>query len=210
MPTDLTSQGALEKDASISLTPRFSGVGFGSRSFLTVSTVFPVFAGPFGTFLGAPWAERRASLGIGSSDLARSLAILLHSKETFRERQFPLSEAMVASYRYDPYGNTISSSGSLFAANVYRFSSKEIHVNSGMYYYPINKVDPLGLLPWTEPPWNVPPGDACEAYHCNCALKAACLNAADGGWSNCVRDCLLADWDPVSCSYKSGGVARHL
>ena len=45
------------------------------------------------------------------------------------------SQTMVASYRYDPFGNTISSSGTLASANVYRFSSKEIHVNSGMYYY---------------------------------------------------------------------------
>jgi len=52
------------------------------------------------------------------------------------------SQAMVASYRYDPYGNTISSSGSLSAANVYRFSSKEIHVNSGMYYYLYRFYDP--------------------------------------------------------------------
>jgi RHS repeat-associated protein len=42
---------------------------------------------------------------------------------------------VAASYRYDPYGNTISSSGGLASANVYRFSSKEIHVNSGLYYY---------------------------------------------------------------------------
>ena len=52
------------------------------------------------------------------------------------------SQAMVASYRYDPFGNTISSSGSLSAANVYRFSSKEIHVNSGMYYYLYRFYDP--------------------------------------------------------------------
>jgi RHS repeat-associated protein len=45
------------------------------------------------------------------------------------------SQTLAASYRYDPYGNTISSSGSLASANVYRFSSKEIHVNSGLYYY---------------------------------------------------------------------------
>lgn len=45
------------------------------------------------------------------------------------------SQTVAASYRYDPYGNTISSSGTLASANVYRFSSKEIHVNSGMYYY---------------------------------------------------------------------------
>jgi RHS repeat-associated core domain len=45
------------------------------------------------------------------------------------------SKNMVATYRYDPFGNTISSSGTLADANVYRFSSKEIHPASGMYYY---------------------------------------------------------------------------
>ena len=48
----------------------------------------------------------------------------------------------MASYRYDPFGNTISQSGSLADANVYRFSSKEIHVNSGMYYYGGRFYDP--------------------------------------------------------------------
>ena len=38
-----------------------------------------------------------------------------------------------ASYRYDPYGNTISATDSI--GNVYRFSSKEQHLNSGFYYY---------------------------------------------------------------------------
>ena len=52
------------------------------------------------------------------------------------------SQTMVASYRYDPFGNTISSSGGLSGANVYRFSSKEIHVNSGMYYYGYRFYDP--------------------------------------------------------------------
>ena len=45
------------------------------------------------------------------------------------------SQSTVASYRYDPFGNTISQSGTLADANVYRFSSKEIHVTTGMYYY---------------------------------------------------------------------------
>jgi RHS repeat-associated protein len=48
----------------------------------------------------------------------------------------------VSNYRYDPFGNTISSSGTLASANVYRFSSKEIHVNSGMYYYGYRFYDP--------------------------------------------------------------------
>src|SRR5262249_53161636 len=52
------------------------------------------------------------------------------------------SQALAASYRYDPFGNLISSSGSLASANVYRFSSKEIHVNSGLYYYLYRFYDP--------------------------------------------------------------------
>jgi RHS repeat-associated protein len=45
------------------------------------------------------------------------------------------SQGMAALYRYDPYGRLLYTSGSLAGANVYRFSSKEIHVNSGLYYY---------------------------------------------------------------------------
>src|SRR2546428_7198869 len=52
------------------------------------------------------------------------------------------SQSIVASYRYDPYGNIISSSGTLAGANLYRFSSKEQHANSGMYYYGYRFYDP--------------------------------------------------------------------
>jgi len=45
------------------------------------------------------------------------------------------SQTLAARYRYDPYGNTISSSGTLASGNVYRFSSKEVHTLSGLYYY---------------------------------------------------------------------------
>src|SRR5206468_379001 len=51
-------------------------------------------------------------------------------------------ETEAASYRYDPFGNTISQSGGLADANVYRFSSKEIHAASGMYYYGYRFYDP--------------------------------------------------------------------
>jgi RHS repeat-associated protein len=59
------------------------------------------------------------------------------------------SQNSVATYRYDPFGNLISSSGSLANANVYRFSSKEIHVNSGMYYYLYRFYDP-NLQRWVN------------------------------------------------------------
>jgi RHS repeat-associated protein len=45
------------------------------------------------------------------------------------------SQSMVASYQYDAYGRTISSSGTLANANLYRFSSKMVHPASGLYYY---------------------------------------------------------------------------
>jgi RHS repeat-associated protein len=44
-------------------------------------------------------------------------------------------QLMVAKYQYDPYGNLTSLSGPLAGANVYRFSSKEFYVNSGLYSF---------------------------------------------------------------------------
>ena len=52
------------------------------------------------------------------------------------------SQNIVASYRYDPFGNTISLSGLLAGANTYRFSSKELMGNSGLYYYGYRFYDP--------------------------------------------------------------------
>jgi RHS repeat-associated protein len=51
-------------------------------------------------------------------------------------------QSMVAKYRYDAFGNTVSKSGALADANVYRFSSKEFHVNSGLYYFGYRFYDP--------------------------------------------------------------------
>jgi RHS repeat-associated protein len=44
-------------------------------------------------------------------------------------------QAVVAKYLYDPYGNILSQSGSLASVNLYLFSSKEFHLNSGLVYY---------------------------------------------------------------------------
>ncbi len=52
------------------------------------------------------------------------------------------SQAMAATYRYDPFGNIVSSSGTQASANVYSFSSKEVHANSGMYMYLYRFYDP--------------------------------------------------------------------
>lgn len=57
------------------------------------------------------------------------------------------SQSLVASYRYDPFGNTTASSGSLASANVYRFSSKEFLTNSALYCYLYRFYAP-NLLRW--------------------------------------------------------------
>jgi RHS repeat-associated protein len=57
------------------------------------------------------------------------------------------NQTLSASYRYDPFGNTISQSGIVADANTYRFSSKEFHANSGLYYYLYRFYDP-GLQRW--------------------------------------------------------------
>jgi RHS repeat-associated protein len=42
---------------------------------------------------------------------------------------------LLARYAYDPYGNLLGLSGPMAEQNFYRFSSKEVHANSGLYYY---------------------------------------------------------------------------
>jgi RHS repeat-associated protein len=57
------------------------------------------------------------------------------------------SEAMMAKYLYDAFGNILSKSGPLSDANVYCFSSKELHANSGLIYYLYRYYDP-NLQKW--------------------------------------------------------------
>lgn len=56
------------------------------------------------------------------------------------------AQALAASYRYDPFGRTITSSGGSASANTMRFSSKQIHENSllfsKLYYYGYRFYDP--------------------------------------------------------------------
>jgi RHS repeat-associated protein len=52
------------------------------------------------------------------------------------------SQASVAAYRYDPFGRTVTSSGTLASVNTYRFSSKEFNATTGLYYYGYRFYDP--------------------------------------------------------------------
>jgi RHS repeat-associated protein len=72
------------------------------------------------------------------------------------------NQSVVASYRYSPFGSIISKSGTLADANVYRFSSKEVHVNSGMYYYGFRFYEPT-FQRWASAD---PFGEPCaEVFH---------------------------------------------
>ena len=52
------------------------------------------------------------------------------------------NQTLVAQYRYDPFGGLVSQSGPLGEGNLYRFSSKEFHQASGLYYYGYRFYDP--------------------------------------------------------------------
>jgi RHS repeat-associated protein len=77
---------------------------------------------------------------------------------------------------------------------------------------PVIRIDTLGLSPGLG--YDVPPGPACDAYSCGkCkskALTSICNHAGSSRWSNCVRGCLLADWNSSTCSYSSGIASIHL
>ncbi len=52
------------------------------------------------------------------------------------------SNFVVAEYLYDAFGNSLMKAGILADANLYRFSGKEAHLNSGLMYYPYRYYDP--------------------------------------------------------------------
>jgi RHS repeat-associated protein len=59
------------------------------------------------------------------------------------------SQAVVAKYLYDAFGNVLSASGLLADANRYQFSSKEKDLNSGLVYYLYRFYDP-NLQRWVN------------------------------------------------------------
>ncbi len=52
------------------------------------------------------------------------------------------SQQVTAKYLYDPFGRVIASSGFMADVNLYRFSSKEAHENSGLISYGLRFYDP--------------------------------------------------------------------
>ena len=62
---------------------------------------------------------------------------------------FNAAQAVVGRYAYDPFGNLLGMSGASAAGNRYRFSSKEVHPQTGMYYYGFRFYEP-NLQRWTS------------------------------------------------------------
>jgi RHS repeat-associated protein len=87
------------------------------------------------------------------------------------------SQSIVAKYLYDAFGNLLSKSGVLADANLYRFSSKEAHLNSGLVYYLYRYYDP-NLQRW---PNRDPIGEAggINLYRC-VANNPICFVDSDG------------------------------
>jgi RHS repeat-associated protein len=127
-------------------------------------------------------------------------------------------QAIVAKYLYDPFGSTISSSGSLAAANVYRFSSKECHVNSGMYYYLYRFYDPnlqrwINRDPLDEFGWQVQFGASTDKRLLDRIQKGGLLHALEmsgeineysfvlNGPVNEVDEAGLVTWQQTLCGF---------
>jgi RHS repeat-associated protein len=71
-----------------------------------------------------------------TSDLGPRTSALYHSDGNGNITALvSTNQLIVARYHYDPYGNTLSASGPLAEANLYRFSSTEFHANAELYYY---------------------------------------------------------------------------
>ncbi len=52
------------------------------------------------------------------------------------------NQTVVGRYLYDPFGNTLAARGPAAQANLYRLSSKELHMPSGLVYYLYRYYDP--------------------------------------------------------------------
>ncbi len=98
--------------------------------------------------------------------------------------QFP-----VAKYNYDPYGNCTAYAGPLAEANVYRFSSKEFHAQSGLSYYGYRFYSPV-LQRWL----NRDPVQEVGGLNLYSFVRNDPLDRFDGvGWADadfCFLGCL--------------------
>jgi len=112
-------------------------------------------------------------------------------------KQNPISNATAgATYKYDPFGRLVSSSGSLASANGYRFSSKEWIQTAGIYYYGYRFYDPLTQRWLNRDPIAERGGINIYTYISNNSINVVDMFGLDG-WlcvsPNC-SGCDLSKW----------------
>lgn len=111
------------------------------------------------------------------------------------------SGTVVARYLYDSFGNSLGQWGPLAEANTYRFSSKEWHANSGLYYYGFRFYDP-GLQRWiNQDPLGIAGGINLHGFVGNDPM-----NAIDAlGLNSCPRAASPVRPEPWIAEYLRGG-----
>lgn len=77
------------------------------------------------------------------------------------------SPSVKAYYKYDPFGQTLASGGSLASANSMRFSSKPVMGSSGLYYYGYRFYDPKSQRWLNRDPIGEIGGINLTAFICN-------------------------------------------
>jgi RHS repeat-associated protein len=97
---------------------------------------------------------------------------------------------VVAHYRYDPFGNLLGLSGSMADANLYRFSSKEWHANSGLYYYGFRFYEPATQRWLNRDPTEESGGLNLYAFGQN--NPVVCVDPLGQTWWDGIRDGLIA------------------
>ena len=102
------------------------------------------------------------------------------------------SGRMVATYEYDPYGNTVSKSGTYADTNLFRFSTKFLDAETGLYYYGYRYYSPR-LGRWTSrDPLEEVGGNNLYCHTLNSSLNAVDPDGRQSACqpNGCTRFCL--------------------
>ncbi|MBI2925985.1 MAG: hypothetical protein HYY24_09800 [Verrucomicrobia bacterium] len=110
------------------------------------------------------------------------------------------SGAADAAYKYDPFGRTLASTGTYAVANVYRFSSKEVHVKSGMYYYGYRFYDPNVQRWLSRDPIGEPGGLNLYGYVANNPVNVIDPKGLDRWHGDSIHTYVVVEvWDDKCC-----------
>jgi RHS repeat-associated protein len=114
-----------------------NGDASGSLSVYAYNTVPPVYVAPSSS------GESYGPVNLQYSKASNFSHSYYHADGNGNVRVVMSSaQGYQGSYLYDPYGNVTYTYDVLSPPNTYRFASKELHANSGLYYYGFRFYDP--------------------------------------------------------------------